>query len=101
MPLVDSRSASQRHGGLSSRSQLSRYGEGFQMTDDEVDMTIADFVEKDNNRDKTWTRRIVENYLSKWTWYFPMRDKNNGPDLSKGNHIDTQGPISVCWNAYC
>ncbi|KAL7559514.1 hypothetical protein ACA910_010325 [Epithemia clementina (nom. ined.)] len=79
MPLV----SSERHGGLSSRhSQRSKYGDGFRISD-EVDQNIAAFVENDNNRDKTWTRLIVEKYLSKWTWYFPMRDKPNGPDLSK------------------
>ena len=50
----------------------------------DVDQKLADFADNDNDSGKTWTRLIVEKYLSKRQWYFPMRDKRGGPDLSKG-----------------
>ena len=55
------------------------------MTEDEVDQMISTFAEQDASRQKTWTRLVVENYLSKWRWYFPRAGdtRANAPSLSK------------------
>eukprot|EP00527_Entomoneis_sp_CCMP2396_P005983 CAMPEP_0198140732 /NCGR_PEP_ID=MMETSP1443-20131203/3854_1 /TAXON_ID=186043 /ORGANISM="Entomoneis sp., Strain CCMP2396" /LENGTH=982 /DNA_ID=CAMNT_0043803251 /DNA_START=336 /DNA_END=3284 /DNA_ORIENTATION=- len=80
MPLVSEKSASVQGGGLSSRS-TSKYAGGFQMNDATADL-MENFADKDGISDKTWSRRLVEGYLSTFKWYFPMRDKENGPKLS-------------------
>lgn len=84
MPLVESVS-SDRHKGLQHLhgSSKSKYGLGFALTDD-LAHSMQSFVEHDSDRDKTMSRIFVERYLAKRKWYFPMRDKHNGPDLSKG-----------------
>lgn len=53
------------------------------MTEDEVDAMIDNFAKQDTAREKTWTRIVVERFLSKFLWYFPRRDAKNGPSLSK------------------
>ncbi|GKY95608.1 hypothetical protein MPSEU_000522100 [Mayamaea pseudoterrestris] len=53
------------------------------MTDEEVDQMISTFAEQDAARQKTWSRLVVENYLSKWRWYFPRAGDSRAPSLSK------------------
>jgi hypothetical protein len=53
------------------------------MTDEEVDQMISTFAEQDDTSQKTWTRVIVERYLSKWRWYFPRAGMHHAPSLSK------------------
>ena len=81
MPLVSERSTESRRGGLSQRHQKSKYAGAFTMDESKAEV-MQDFARKDDNSDKTWTRRIVESYLSNYKWYFPMKDKPNGPSLN-------------------
>jgi hypothetical protein len=53
------------------------------MTDEEVEQMISTFAEQDSDRQKTWTRLVVENYLCNWRWYFPRVGSARAPSLSK------------------
>ena len=65
-------------GALQNQQTPSQLG----LSDQEFDHLIHTFETKDENRRKTWTRVIVEKYLSKFSWYFPLKNKKNGPSLS-------------------
>jgi len=45
--------------------------------------TLHNLAREDHDEHKTWTRILVEKHLSKFKWYFPLRDKVGGPQLSE------------------
>ncbi|KAL7559500.1 hypothetical protein ACA910_010314 [Epithemia clementina (nom. ined.)] len=53
------------------------------LTLEDLNEEIHDFATHDSDEDKTWTRRVVECYLSKFKWYYSMRDTVGGPSLSE------------------
>lgn len=55
---------SKRSEFASNRSKLSVY-RNLKLSDDEVDAIIEGFAEEDEISGKTWSRRLVEDYLSK------------------------------------
>lgn len=81
MALGESVAASAAH--HASSGQKPKHGIGFDLA-----QPMSAFVEQDNQRDKTWSRIVVEKYLAKKKWYFPMRDKHNGPNLSQGSSMN-------------
>lgn len=56
--------------------------ERLRLTEEEVDALIENFAKEDDLTRKTWTRRVVENFLMKYKWYFPRRDIKGAPSLS-------------------
>lgn len=68
---------SKRHQFRPTASQAAR------LTEDEIDAMMEAFAKEDDYRTKTWSRRLVEQYLSKFAWYFPRKDIRGAPSLSK------------------
>ena len=50
----------------------------------ELDALLEKFENQDVIQQKTWSRRLVENYLSKYKWYNPQRDDPDAPKLEHG-----------------
>lgn len=58
--------SSRRSNFSTAKSQLSvRDRRAVNLSDEEVEAIIQGFAEEDEYSNKTWSRRIVENYLSK------------------------------------
>jgi len=53
------------------------------MTEDELENAMQDFAQEDTYYSKTMTRVIVEKFLSKFSWYYPLKDIPNAPSLSQ------------------
>jgi len=71
-------------GGSHSAGRLTRLNSVQQkMTDEQVDEKIGHFARMDEESDKTWTRIVVERFLSHFKWYFPRKGMPNAPSLSK------------------
>ena len=49
----------------------------------ELTHLVDAFTEEDEDKDKTWGRRLVEKYLEKQSWYFPGSNVKDGPSLSR------------------
>lgn len=62
------------------------YGDEVQLrrlSQEEIEQMAETFAEDDQETDKTWARRLVENVLQKNKWYFPRKDVKGAPSLSQ------------------
>mmetsp|Transcript_29806 Transcript_29806/g.49189 ORF Transcript_29806/g.49189 Transcript_29806/m.49189 type:complete len:964 (-) Transcript_29806:41-2932(-) len=51
--------------------------------DTDIDALTDEYAKEDKSSTKTLTRIVVEKYLENRNWYFPGRERVNGPRLSK------------------
>lgn len=56
---------------------------GVRVSSEEADAILQQLANHDDDSKKTWSRLVVEKYLSKYAWYWPGKDNPNGPSLSK------------------
>lgn len=53
------------------------------LTEQEMNQALDNFFLEDEHTVKTWSRILVEKFLSKYNWYFPSRKMKHPPSLSK------------------
>mmetsp|Transcript_12868 Transcript_12868/g.19940 ORF Transcript_12868/g.19940 Transcript_12868/m.19940 type:complete len:954 (+) Transcript_12868:123-2984(+) len=63
--------------------KVSSSGREFYCHGQAIDQIIDEYANADKDSSKTWTRMFVERFLIDKSWYFPGKDKTNGPQLSK------------------
>eukprot|EP00934_Nitzschia_sp_Nitz4_P003042 Nitzschia sp. Nitz4//scaffold174_size87051//32646//36062//NITZ4_005106-RA/size87051-snap-gene-0.111-mRNA-1//-1//CDS//3329538863//3032//frame0 len=81
--ILGARLSQRRFDSESGITPMDRNLAGVTITDEETDAILQQLANEDDDARKTWSRLLVENYLSKYSWYFPGKDVPGGPSLSK------------------